>query len=92
MGCDGLPQKPHVHLHPIRRKGYSLPNSDVGMHLFVTSNQPSLRSLLYVMDTKAEVAKRYESGLPGMQIREEFAQNENPVEVFSEQYSQGAVV
>ena len=66
--------------------GYSLPDSDVGMRLFMTDNQPSLGSPLYVIDTNAEVTKRYESVLPSMQIREEFAQNQNPVEVFCERY------
>ena len=66
--------------------GYSLPDSDVGMRLFLTGNQPTARTPFYVIDTNAEVTKRYESILPKMQIREEFARDQNPVEEFSKQY------
>ena len=66
--------------------GYSLPISDLGMQLFLINNQPVPQTPVYVIDTCAEVAKRYESLLPKLQIKTDFSHDQNPVEKFSEHY------
>ena len=66
--------------------GYSLPISDIGMRLFLVNNQPVPQTSVYVIDKCAEVATRYESLLPKLQIKTDFSQGHNPVEKFSEHY------
>ena len=44
--------------------GYSLPISDLGMQLFLINNQPEPQTPVYVIDTCAAVATRYECVLP----------------------------
>ena len=66
--------------------GYSLPISDLGMQLFLINNQPKEQTPVYVIDTCAAVATRYESVLPKLQITKDFAHDQNPVEKFSEHY------
>lgn len=66
--------------------GYSLPDSDIGMRLFLINNQPRPQTPVYVIDTDAEVVARYEHLLPKLQIKAEFAHTQNPVEKFSKHY------
>ena len=66
--------------------GYSLPDSDIGMRLFLINNQPRSQTPVYVIDTDAEVVARYEHLLPKLQIKSEFAHTQNPVEEFSKHY------
>ena len=66
--------------------GYSLPISDLGMQLFLRNNQPETQTPVYVIDTCAAVATRYECELPELQIIKDFAHDQEPVEKFSEHY------
>ena len=66
--------------------GYSLPISDLGMQLFLINNQPQPQTPVYVIDTCADVATRYECVLPELQITKDFAHGQNPVEKFSAHY------
>ena len=70
--------------------GYSLPISDLGMELFLRNNQPEAQTPVYVIDTCAAVATRYECVLPKLQIElqitKDFARYQKPVEKFSEHY------
>lgn len=66
--------------------GYSLPISDLGMQLLLINNQPRPQTPVYVIDTCADVATRYECLLPELQITKDFAHDQNPVEKFSEHY------
>lgn len=66
--------------------GYSLPISDLGMRLFLTNNQPSEQTPIYVIDIDPEVAKRYEKWLPKLSINRNFVHERNPVIEFSEHY------
>ena len=66
--------------------GYSLPISDLGMQLFLINNQPEPQTPVYVIDTCAAVATRYECVLPKLQITKDFAHDQEPVEKFSEHY------
>ena len=66
--------------------GYSLPISDLGMQLFLINNQPQPQTPVYVIDTCADVATRYECVLPELQITKDFAHGQEPVEKFSAHY------
>ena len=66
--------------------GYSLPISDLGMQLFLINNQPEPQTPVYVIDTCAAVATRYECVLPELQITKDFAHGQEPVEKFSAHY------
>ena len=66
--------------------GYSLPISDLGMQLFLINNQPKPQTPVYVIDTCADVATRYECVLPELQITKDFAHGQEPVEKFSAHY------
>ena len=66
--------------------GYSLPDSDLGMRLFLSNNQPIPRVPMYIIDINPNTASRYKGCLQSLEILDEFSKMENPVEEFVENY------
>ena len=66
--------------------GYSLPDSDLGMRLFLSQNQPIPRVPMYIIDINPKVAARYKRCLQRLDILNEFSKTEKPVEEFVEDY------
>ena len=66
--------------------GYSLPISDLGMRLFLTDNQPSPSTHVYIIDTNPEVVTHYEKLFPKLIIDNAFVHERNPLDKFAQHY------
>ena len=68
--------------------GYSLPDSDLGMRLFLSQNQPIPQVPVYIIDINPKIALRYKGCLQSLDILNKFSKTEKPVEEFVENYHQ----
>ena len=59
--------------------GYSLPNSDLGMRLFLSCNQPNPQTPVYVVNTDPQLLPHYRTWLPNCNILDDFGCSHSPV-------------
>ena len=67
--------------------GYSLPNSDIGMRLFLSNNLPISPITAYIVDRDSKVPSRYKEWLPNLIVNCDYAKGLNPVVKFVQHYS-----
>ena len=66
--------------------GYSLPVSDLGMRLFLTTNRPSDNAVAYVVDIDRQVTTRFAELWPQMRWSGDFGDEEDVVARFVAEY------